>query len=48
MSGDGVVEFQILGVQEIASISGQAGEMFKRLTAWTVQLIAYQGMANGC
>jgi hypothetical protein len=30
-SSDGVVEFQILGVQEISSIAGEAGEMFKRL-----------------
>ncbi len=30
-SGDGVVEFQILGVQEISSIAGQAGEIFQRL-----------------
>ncbi len=31
-SGDGVVEFQKLGVQEISSIAGEAGENFKRLT----------------
>jgi hypothetical protein len=30
-SGDGVVEFQILGVEEISSIAGEAGEIFKRL-----------------
>ena len=30
-SGDGVVEFQTLGVQEISSIAGEAGEIFKRL-----------------
>jgi hypothetical protein len=30
-SGDGVVEFQILGVQEISSIAWEAGEIFKRL-----------------
>ena len=30
-SGDRVVEFQILGVQEISSIAGEAGEIFKRL-----------------
>jgi hypothetical protein len=30
-SGDGVVEFQKLGVQEISSIAGEAGENFKRL-----------------
>jgi hypothetical protein len=30
-SGDGVLEFQMLGVQEISSIAGEAGEIFKRL-----------------
>ena len=30
-SGDGVVEFQILGVQEISSIAGEAGEILKGL-----------------
>jgi hypothetical protein len=29
-SGDGVVEFEIFGVQEISSIAGEAGEIFKR------------------
>ena len=47
-SGDGVVEFQILGVQEIASIAGEAGEIFKRLACEAVERIAYQGMADGC
>ena len=30
-SGNGVVEFQKVGVQEISSIAGEAGEIFKRL-----------------
>jgi hypothetical protein len=30
-SGDGMLEFQKLGVQEISSIAGEAGEIFKRL-----------------
>jgi hypothetical protein len=30
-SRDGVVEFQTLGVQEISSIAGEAGEIVKRL-----------------
>jgi hypothetical protein len=30
-SGDGVVEFQILGVEEVSSIAGEAGKIFKRL-----------------
>ena len=47
-SGDGVVEFQILGVQEISSIAGEAGEILKRLAGYAVQRIAYQGMADGC
>ena len=29
-SGDGLVEFQILGVQEISSIAGEAREIFNR------------------
>jgi hypothetical protein len=37
-----------LGVKEISSISGEAGEVFKRLAGWPVQRIAYQWMANGC
>jgi len=30
-SGDGVAEFQILGVQGKSSVAGEAGEIFKRL-----------------
>ena len=30
-SGDGVLEIQKLGVQEISSIAREAGEIFKRL-----------------
>jgi hypothetical protein len=47
-SGDGVVEFQKLGVQEISSIAGEAGKIFKRLAVCAVQRIANQGMADGC
>jgi hypothetical protein len=47
-SGDGVVEFQKLRVQQISSIAGEAGEIFKRLAGYPVQRIAYQGMADGC
>ena len=47
-SGDRVVEFQILGVQEISSIAGEAGKIFRRLAGEAVQRIAYQGMADGC
>jgi hypothetical protein len=31
LSGDGVLEFEKLGVQEISSIAREAGEIFKRL-----------------
>ena len=47
-SGDGVVELQILGVQEISSIAGEAGEIFKRLAVYAVQRIAHQRIADGC
>lgn len=47
-AGDGVVEFQILGVQEISPIARDARKFFKRLTCQAVQRIAYQWMANGC
>ena len=47
-SGDGVLEFQILGMQEISSIARQAGKSFKRLAAYAVQRITYQGMADRC
>jgi len=46
-SGDGVLEFQKLGVQQISSIAGEAGEIFKRLAVYAVQRIAKQGMADG-
>jgi hypothetical protein len=44
---DGVVEFQKLGVQEISSITREAGEILKSL-AEAIQRIAYQRMADGC
>ena len=47
LSGDGVLEVQKLGVQEISSIAGEAGEIFKRLAGYSVQRIANQGMADG-
>jgi hypothetical protein len=46
-SGDGMVEFQKLGMQEISSIAREAREIFKRQAAEAVQRIAYQGMADG-
>ena len=42
------MEFQKLGVQEISSVAGEAGEILKRLAADAVQRIANQGMADGC
>ena len=47
-SGDGVIKFQKLGVQQISSIAGEAGEILKRLAVQAVQRVAYQGMADGC
>ena len=46
-SGDGVVEFQIVGVEEIASVAGEAGEIFERLAGGAVQRVACEGMADG-
>jgi hypothetical protein len=39
-AGDGVVEVQELGMQEVASIAGEAGEMFKWLAGCSVERIA--------
>lgn len=47
-SGHRVAEFQILGVEEISSVSGEAGEIFEGLAGWAVERISYQGMADGC
>ena len=46
-SGDGVGEFQELGVEEIASVAGEAGEIFQRLAGWAVQRVADEGMSDG-
>ena len=35
-SSDGMVKFQELGMQEISTISREAGEIFKRLAGCTV------------
>jgi len=45
--GDWVVEVQVVGVQEVSSIAGEAGEIFKGQAGWAVQRIAEQGMADG-
>ena len=47
-AGDGVVEFEKLGVQEIPAVAGEAGEIFKGLAGCAVERIAHQRMADGC
>ncbi len=47
-AGDGVGEVEKLRVQEVASVAGEAGEIFKRLAGGAVEGIAEQGMADGC
>ena len=47
-SGDGVLEIQKLGVQQISSVAGEAGEIFNWLSVYAVQRIANQRMPNGC
>ena len=47
-SGDGVLKLQILGMQKISSIAGEAGQILKRLAVEAVQRIAYQRMPDGC
>lgn len=48
LPGDGVMEFEELGVQEISSIAGEAGVVFQRLAGEAVQRISDEGMADGC
>jgi len=43
-----VDEFYILRVQEISSIAGKTGAIFKRQAGRTIKRIADQGMADGC
>jgi hypothetical protein len=38
--------FRKRGVQEVSSVAGKAGEIFKRLAGYTVQRITDQGMAK--
>jgi len=45
---DRVDEFYILRVQEISSIAGKTGAIFKRQAGRTIKRIADQGMADGC
>ena len=47
LAGDGVVEVQKLGVQEVASIAREAREIFKRMAREAVEWIAYQRVADG-
>lgn len=45
--GDRVKEVQVVGVQVVASIAGEAGEIFKRLAGWSVKRVADERMADG-
>ena len=47
LSREGMGKAEKLGVQEVASIARQAGEVFKGLAGCAVERIAYQGMADG-
>ena len=47
-ASDWMVEVQILSVQEISSITREAGKAFKRLAVYAVKRIADKGMADGC
>jgi hypothetical protein len=42
-----VVDFEVLGVQEVASVAGETREIFQRLSGWPVQRVAHQRMADG-
>ena len=46
-ASDGVGEFEELGVQEVAPIAGEAGEVLERLAGWAVEGIAHERMADG-
>ena len=47
-SGDGVVEFEKLGVQKISSIAREAGEILDGLAVASVERIANQRVADRC
>jgi hypothetical protein len=47
-SGERMLEIQELGVQEISSVAGEPGVIFKRLAGHAVQGIANQRMADRC
>ncbi len=45
--GDGVVEMEIVSVQEVAAVAGEAGEIFEWLAGGAVEGVADEGMADG-
>jgi len=46
-AGDGVVELQGSGVEEVASVAGEAGEVFEEMAGGAVEGIAYERMPDG-
>jgi hypothetical protein len=46
-AGDGVMEVQEVGVEEVAAVAGEAGEGFQGVAGGTVEGVADQGMAEG-
>ncbi len=47
LAGDGVLEVEEVGVEVVAAVAGEAGEMFERLAGGAVEGVADQGMADG-
>lgn len=47
LGGDGVLEVEELGVQVVAAVAGEAGEVVQRLAGGAVEGVADQGMADG-
>ena len=47
MSGDGVVEVEVVGVEEVSAVAGEAGEVFEGVAGGAVEGIAGEGVADG-
>ncbi len=45
--GDGVLEVEEVGVEVVAAVAGEAGEVRQRLARGAVEGVADQGMADG-
>lgn len=45
--GDGVTEAEIVSVEEVAAVAGEAGEIFERLAGGSVEGVDDEGMADG-